>query len=167
MKLRNMTRCAVLAAVLAICAWLSVPMGDQAISMQTFALFLTLLLLGGRDGTATIVVYLLLGVAGLPVFSGFRGGIAVLLGPTGGYLWGFLGAAGLYWILERRTKPWLCMILGLLFCYVCGTVWYYYMYTPGAIWPVVVTCVVPYLLPDGVKLLLALLLSQRLKQFVR
>ena len=58
MKLRNMTRCAIFSAVLAVCAWLSIPLGDQAISLQSFGVFLTLFLLGGRDGTVSVLVYL-------------------------------------------------------------------------------------------------------------
>ena len=167
MKLRNMTRCGVLAAVLAVCAWLSVPLGDQAVSLQSFGVFLALGLLGGRDGTVTVLVYLLLGAAGVPVFSGFRGGFSVLLGPTGGYLWGFLGACVLYWVLEKRLKPWLNMVLGMLLCYACGTAWYYCMFAPGAIGPVLMLCVVPYLLPDAIKIFFSLTVTQRLKQFVR
>lgn len=164
MKIRNMSRCAVLAAVMTVCAWISVPLGDQAVSLQTFALFLTLGLLGGKLGTVTVLVYLLLGAVGLPVFTGFRGGMGILLGPTGGYLWGFFGSCLIYWFFETRFPRYLNMTLGLLACYFCGTAWYYYMYAPGALWPVIMTCVVPYLIPDAVKLLLALPLSQRLKQ---
>lgn len=167
MKIRNMSRCAVLAAVMTVCAWISVPLGDQAVSLQTFALFLTLGILGGKLGTVTVLVYLLLGAVGLPVFTGFRGGIGILLGPTGGYLWGFAGACALYWLLEKQLPRWLNMNLGMLLCYACGTAWYYYMYAPGAVWPVIMTCVVPYLIPDAIKLLLALPLSQRLKQMLR
>lgn len=162
-----MTRCAAFAAVLAVCAWISVPLGDQAVSLQTFAVFLTLGLLGGKMGAVTVLVYLLLGAAGLPVFAGFRGGVGVLLGPTGGYLWGLFGTCLLYWLLEKRLSMWLNMVLGLLLCYLCGTVWYYCMYAPGALWPVVLTCVVPYLIPDAVKILLALTLSHRLKWLIR
>ena len=167
MKLRNMTRCGVLTAVLAVCAWLSVPLGDQAVSLQSFGVFLALGLLGGRDGTVTVLVYLLLGAVGVPVFSGFRGGFSVLLGPTGGYLWGFLAAGFLYWALEKRVKPWLNMALGMVLCYVCGTVWYYCMFAPGSIWPVLMICVVPYLLPDAVKIFLAVTTSQKLKDLIR
>lgn len=167
MKLRDMTRCGVLAAVLAVCAWLSVPLGDQAVSLQSFGVFLALGVLGGRGGTATVLVYLLMGAAGLPVFSGFRGGVAVLLGPTGGYLWGFLAAGVVYWLLEKRMKPWLNAALGMVLVYIYGTAWYYYMYAPGALWPVVLTCVVPYLIPDGLKIILALTLSEKLSRLVR
>ena len=167
MKIRNMTRCAVLCAVMAVCAWISFPLGDLAVSLQTFAVFLTLGLLGGRLGGVTVLVYLLLGAAGAPVFTGFRGGIAVLLGPTGGYLWGLGMASLLYWLLERKISPPIGLVLGLLLCYTCGTAWYYYMYAPGALPPVILTCVVPYLIPDGIKLLLATLLTRLLKQLIR
>lgn len=166
MKIRKMTRCAMLAALLAVCAWISVPLGDGAVSMQTFAVFLTLGLLGGRLGSATVLVYLLLGAAGLPVFSGFRGGFGVLLGPTGGYLWGFLMACLLYWAVENRLPRWVAMIFGLLCCYACGTAWYYFAYAPGALWPVLLTCVVPYIIPDVLKLILALIVSAKLSRLV-
>lgn len=167
MKIRKMTRCAMLAALLTVCAWISVPVGDQAVSLQTFAVFLTLGLLGGRLGSATVLVYLLLGAAGLPVFTGFRGGIGVLLGPTGGYLWGFLAACLLYWALEDRLPRWGNMVVGMLCCYACGTAWYYFVYAPGALWPVILTCVVPYVIPDALKLLFALKVSEKLNWLVR
>lgn len=167
MKLHNITRCSMLAAVIAVCAWISVPLGEQAISLQTFAVFLALGVLGGKRGTVTVVVYLLLGAVGVPVFSGFRGGTAVFLGPTGGFLWGFAAAALLYWVLQTHLKPWLCMVLGMLLCYACGTAWYYFMYAQGALWPVLTTCVLPFLLPDAVKLFLAQMLSKRLTQLIR
>ena len=167
MKIRSMTRCAVFAAAMGVCAWLAVPMGDIAVSLQTFAIFLTLGVLGGRDGTATCFVYLALGAVGLPVFTGFQGGLGVLLGPTGGYLWGFLAAGIVYWLLENRLPRWVCMSLGMLVCYACGTGWYYFAFGNAGLWAVMLKCVVPYLLPDAVKLSLALSLIPRMKLLVR
>ena len=92
MKVRNMALCGLFTAVLAVCAWLSVPMGDMVITLQTFGIFLTLGLLGGKRGSLAILVYLLLGAIGAPVFSGFRGGLGALLGTTGGYIFGMLSA---------------------------------------------------------------------------
>ena len=80
MKVRNMALCALFAALLAVCAWLAIPVGDTAFTMQTFGVLLTLGLLGGRWGSVSILLYLLLGLVGLPVFSGFQGGFGVLLG---------------------------------------------------------------------------------------
>lgn len=163
MKIHIMTRCALFAALMAVCAWISVPVGDMAVSLQTFGVFLALGVLGGRQGSASIFVYLLLGAVGLPVFTGFRGGVGALLGPTGGYLWGFLGAGLIYWLLEDRLPKWFAMVLGMLVCYACGTVWYYFAYAGTGLWAVILKCVVPYLIPDGVKITLALALTRRLR----
>jgi biotin transport system substrate-specific component len=166
MKIHTLSRCGIFAAVLTLCAWLSVPLGDQAVSLQTFGVFMALGLLGGKQAAASVAVYLLLGAVGVPVFTGFRGGFSVLLGPAGGYLWGFLAACLLWWALEKRLPDWLKAILSMVLCYGCGTAWYYFAYANGAVWPAVMVCVVPYLLPDGVKIALALLLSRRLKKLI-
>lgn len=168
-----MALCSLFTAVLAICAWISVPMGDSVITLQTFGIFLTLGLLGGRRGSVTILVYLLLGTIGVPVFSAFRGGFGALLGTTGGYIFGFMLTALLYWFLTSfRDTPLtrlIAMVLGLFVCYGCGSWWYLTRYlsaggfTLGA---VLLKCVVPYLIPDAVKLTLAWLLTARLKRFV-
>lgn len=162
MKLRNMVHCGCCAAMMAICAWLAVPVGEIAVTMQTFGVFLTLLLLGGGKGTAACAVYLLLGALGLPVFSGFQGGIGVLLGPTGGYLWGFLALCLCDWALRKPLGDVVAMILGLVLCYVCGTLWFYFAYH-GNFGVVLLKCVVPYLIPDAIKLFLALTIRKRIK----
>jgi biotin transport system substrate-specific component len=166
MKLKNMVRCGLCAALMVICGWMAVPVGDTAITMQTFGVFFTLTLLGGGKGTAVCCVYLLLGAVGFPVFSGFQGGIGILLGPTGGYLFGFLLTCLTFWLLEKRLPVWLNMGLSLLVCYACGSVWFYFAYTQGGLWAVVLKCVVPYLLPDGLKLTLAWTLGNKMKKII-
>lgn len=159
---KNMVRCSLFASLVAICAWISVPIGDMIFTLQTLGVFLTLGLLGGKRGTAAILIYLLLGTAGLPVFSGFRGGIGMLAGVTGGYLWGFLLSGLLYWALERLGKlP--AMIVGQVGCYLCGSLWFY-LYAGGGLWLILARCVLPYLLPDAIKLALAFFLSRRLSR---
>lgn len=171
MKVRKMARCALFAALLTLCAWLCVPMGDSAFTMQTFGVFLALGLLGGKWGTISILVYLLLGAAGAPVFSGFRGGIGALMGVTGGYLVGFLFSGLIYWLVTHLGgKHIVAMVLGLLGCYLFGTLWFCFGYLQGGstagLGFILLKCVVPYILPDAVKLALAFWLTQRLKRFV-
>ena len=163
-----MVKAAIFAAVLCICAWFSLPFGSAVFTLQSMGIFLTLGLLGGKWGTVSIAVYLACGAAGLPVFSGFRGGLGVLLGATGGYLWGFLLAGIAYWILDGIIrKPILALIPAQLVCYLCGTLWYAYGYG-GGIWQVLLVCVVPYLVPDGLKFWLAAFLIRRIrKEFPR
>ena len=173
MKAKNMALCSLFTAVLALCAWLSVPMGDMVITLQTFGIFLTLGLLGGKRGTLAIGVYLLLGSVGVPVFSGFRGGLGALLGTTGGYIFGFMLTALVYWILtflkDTPLTRLAAMILGLLLCYACGSWWYMTRYLSTGtltLGLVLLRCVLPYLLPDAIKLTLAWILTGKLKRFV-
>ena len=173
MKVRNMALCGLFTAVLAICAWISLPMGDTVITLQTFGIFLTLGLLGGKRGTITVLVYLLLGAIGVPVFSGFRGGLGALLGTTGGYIFGFMSTSLLYWIMTSiKDTPRIriiAMVLGLLLCYGCGSWWYMTRYLSSGqltLGLVLLKCVVPYLLPDAIKLALAWILTGKLKRFV-
>ena len=168
--IRNLTRCALCTALLCLCGWISIPLPGIAVTMQTFGIFLTLLLLGGGQGTLAILTYFLLGCAGLPVFTGFQGGIGVLLGPTGGYLWGFLICALMYWCLESRLPRLGALCLGLLGCYLCGTCWYVFGFLHGNIQSIpaaLLTCVIPYVIPDGIKLLLAQRLSKHLRPHLR
>ena len=161
---RKLTRCALFAAMMALCAWIGVPLGHTVFTMQTFGVLLALGLLGGKRGTVSILCYLLLGAAGLPVFSGFRGGIGAILGPTGGYLWGFLATGLVFWLIEKWSRP-VAMAAGIAACYACGTVWYM-NYTGGALAAVLAQTVLPSLIPDAVKLILALRLTRRLKRFM-
>ena len=92
-KTYALTATALMTAVTCILAPLSVPIGPVPISLTNFVIFLSLYLLGWKKGTLSLLVYLLLGLAGLPVFSGFAGGIAKLAGPTGGYIIGFIPMA--------------------------------------------------------------------------
>lgn len=159
-SVRNMVLCAQFAALTAVCAWISIPVFDIAFTLQTFAIFLSLGLLGGKRGCAVIGIYLLLGAVGLPVFSAFQGGFGILAGATGGYLWGFLVAGLVYRLLEGCGKlP--AMIAGQLVCYLCGSLWFY-LYAGGGLWLILLRCVIPYLLPDAAKILLAYSLSRRL-----
>ena len=171
LTVKDMAWCGICAALLAISAWLSIPMPQVSFTMQSFAVFFALGLLGGRRGCISIFIYLLMGTVGLPVFSGFRGGLGVILGVTGGYIWGFLAAGLLYWaataLFGQHFRVRVCaMILGMVLCYTCGTVWYLQVYG-GNFWAVLSVCVVPYLIPDGVKIALAISLAERLKRFIQ
>ena len=174
LKTKDLALCALFAALIAVCAWISIP-ATVPFTLQTFAIFAALGLLGGKRGTVAVAVYLLLGAIGVPVFAGFQGGIGALLGTTGGYLLGFLLTALIVWGMEARFGSktgvfLLSAVLGMLVCYAFGTAWYLVVYarTKGAIslatalgW-----CVVPFLIPDAVKIALSVLLRGRLKRHI-
>ena len=170
MKIKNMALCGLFAALMALCAWLSIPIGDVSVTLQTFAVFLCLSVLGGKLGALAILVYLLLGAVGIPVFSGFRGGFGALLGPSGGYLTGFLACGLTYWLLTSLfpTRQTLAMLAGLLVCYVFGSLWYYRFYLvsggSGTITVILIQTLLLYLPPDILKLFLARRLSKRISE---
>lgn len=156
-----MVRTSLFAALITVCAWISVPIPPIGFTLQTLGVLLTLGILGGKRGTWAVGLYLLLGMVGLPVFSGFRGGMSALLGPTGGFLWGFLAMALVYRLTERFGKlP--AMAVGQLTCYLCGC-WWFTVYAPGtSLWTAAAVCVVPYLPGDAVKISLAWTISRRI-----
>ena len=168
---------AVCVALMAVCSWISIPAPAPLapFTLQTFAVFLVLLLLGGRRGFFTVLGYILLGAVGAPVFAQFMGGAGVVLGTTGGYIIGFLFSALLYWALERFLDgrgglTVAVLAAGLLVCYAFGTAWFMVVYArdagPVGLGTALMWCVVPFLLPDLVKLGLAWGLSAALKPHV-
>lgn len=175
MNVRDLTRVALLAAVIALCAWLTIP-APVPFTMQTFAIFLAVGVAGGGRGSMAVGLYLLLGAVGLPVFSGFRGGIGALVGTTGGYLVGFLLMALVMWLGQRLWGEgpavfFLTGLAGLAVCYLFGTAWFLLLYTrttgPVSLWGVLGSCVFPFLGPDVLKLALALALRPRLRRALR
>lgn len=171
----DMAYIALFAVLMAVCAWITVPM-TVPFTLQIFAVFAALATLGGRRGTYAVAVYLLLGAVGLPVGAGFQGGLGWLLGTTGGYIVGFLCIALVYWLLTAKlgdsfpVKAAAC-VLGLAVCYAFGTAWFLVLYarTTG---PIGVTtalgwCVFPYIVPDLLKLALALVLSKRVEKYLK
>mgnify|MGYP002553165895 CR=1 FL=1 len=122
---------ALMTAVTCILAPLSIPIGPVPISLTNFAIYLALYLLDWKKGTVSYIIYLLLGLVGLPVFSGFTGGLGKLAGPTGGYIIGFIPMAIIAGIvIDKYTEKWLlcllAMIVGTIVCYALGTAWLAY-----------------------------------------
>ena len=189
-KLTDMILIGLFAALIAVCAQIQIP-AAVPFTLQTFAIFLAVGLLGGKRGTVSVVIYILLGMVGLPVFAGFKGGIAALLGTTGGYIIGFIFSALLMWAMEKPVSslfgketgadsqkniflkmagPAISMILGLIVCYIFGTAWFVIVYTntkePIGILTALGWCVFPFIIPDLIKIALALVLTLRLRKFV-
>lgn len=157
------------AACLALCAWITIPF-LVPFTMQTFAVFAILLLFGWKRGILALLLYLAIGAIGLPVFSGFGGGLGILLGPTGGYLIGFLAIALVYalWGKCLQARPSLALFAlfcGLLVCYAFGAGWYCLLYAEGrSFWQILEVTALPFLLPDLIKLLLAGLVAAAVKR---
>ena len=164
MSTRNAAYIAMMAVILCVCSWLTIPF-TVPFTMQTFAVYCALLLLGGRRGLLAIGLYILLGLVGLPVFSGFRGGPGHLLGLTGGYIIGFLFTGLGYLLMESKLRglgflPRIVLLaLDLLPCYLVGTLWFTAVSrlhgSEIGFFSALGLCVVPYILPDMLKVVLA------------
>ena len=163
------------AVLISVCSWISIP-ATVPFTMQTFAVFFMLSALGGKRGTVSIILYVLLGAFGVPVFAHFTSGIGILLGNTGGYIIGFIFMGLVYWIIVRLLgkKLWveiLAMVIGLAVCYAFGTAWFMVVYAKanGAVGLATVLswCVIPFIIPDLVKLGLALTLARRLSPVLK
>lgn len=175
---KDMVFIALSTTIMIVCAFITIPF-SVPFTMQTFALFTIIGLLGTKKAFLSVCLYLLLGTIGLPVFSGFRGGLGTLLGVTGGYLLGFLFTALISGLLlkifSKKKVPsallyfW-AMFSGLLACYAFGTVWYIVLYTnsTGSIsfTSVLSICVFPFLLTDIVKILLSYYVVKVLKKHI-
>lgn len=174
-KTQTLTRTAMGAVILALCAWISIP-AAVPFTLQTFGIFLVLAVLGPRQGTASILVYILLGLIGLPVFAGFSGGPGALLGPTGGYILGFAFIGIICLLTEKLPLPDTARLitgtlLGLVVCYAFGTLWFLQVAAMGgkvySLPAVLGMCVAPFVLPDCIKLALALTVGRRLARVLR
>ncbi len=152
----NLVFCGLFAALTAVTSQISIPIEPVPVNLATFSVFLAGGVLGAKYGALSQAVYVLLGVAGLPVFAGFRGGAGVLAGPTGGYIIGYIAAAWLVGILSdhfARKGPRLAafMAAGLAFCYLLGTTWFLFV-TKTSLWAALTMCVFPFLIGDAVKI---------------
>ena len=147
-------------AVTCILAPMSIPIGPVPISFTNLAIYLSLYLLGWKKGTISYLIYLLIGLVGLPVFSGF----------TGGYIIGFIVMAviaGLF--IDNCRKPWIQligMIVGTIVCYLFGTVWFCIVagYTFQA---ALAVCVIPFIPADLVKMIIAMIIGPMIKKRIR
>ena len=146
-KTYEITITALMTAVTCILAPMSIPIGPVPISFTNLAIYLSLYLLGWKRGTISYLIYLLIGLVGLPVFSGFTGGPAKLAGPTGGYIIGFI-------------------VMAIIVCYLFGTIWFCVVagYTFQA---ALAVCVIPFIPADLVKMIIAMLIGPMIKKRIR
>ena len=171
----DLTVIAVCTVLITVCSWISIP-SVVPFTLQTFAVFCVLETTGGRRGTLAIVVYILLAAMGIPVLHGFSGGPGAVLGTTGGYLLGFVLIGLVYWLNEKVLGTALpariaALLLGLILCYAFGTAWFIVVYArnsgPVGLDTALSWCVLPFIVPDLVTLVLAVLLASRLRKIIR
>jgi len=175
MGVADMAFMAIGAVLIAICSWISIPV-VVPFTLQTFAVFLLIMLLGGMKATVSVLIYILLGAVGLPVFAGFGAGIGVLFGKTGGYIIGFLFMGPIFVLItklfgKKLVVQIIALVTGLIVCYAFGTGWFMYIYLRDTgevgLLTVLSWCVFPYIIPDAVKMAVAVLISKKFGGIIR
>lgn len=170
-KIKNIVLISLFSAIIAVCAFISVPFAVP-FTMQLFGVFCALYLLGGKRGTLAILLYVFLGAVGLPVFSGFTGGIGRLLDATGGFIWGFLLSGIGFWVVtlvlkNRKHSKTIALFVSLSVCYLSGCLWFaFFSEAPffESLKTAALTCIVPFIVPDVLKILLTVLLCRKVEK---
>lgn len=173
MKIKDITQIGLFSAIIAVCSWISVPILAVPFTMQTFGVFSALLILGAKNGLISILIYIGLGMIGMPVFANFNSGFSAIFSATGGYIIGFIAQAIIYMYIlkifgEKIYIKIFALILGLIACYLFGSMWFSYIYiqnnNPMSFISILSACVFPYIIPDLLKMSLALTISQRISK---
>ena len=170
-KIYYLTMTALMAAITCVLSPIALPVGPIPVTLCTLVIYLSQYLLGWKRGTMSCLVYLLLGIMGAPVFAGFAGGFGKLLGPTGGYIAGYLAVAVVTGLavekFRSRCVHLLGMVLGTALCYLLGTAWYCLVTDSGVV-SAMVLCVFPFIPGDLVKIAVAMtfgpMIRSRLEQ---
>jgi biotin transport system substrate-specific component len=168
LTIKNMALIAIFAAIMCILSPFSIPIGPVPISLATLVIYFAVSILGAWRGTTSCIIYILLGLVGLPVFSGFSSGPSKLFGPTGGYIFGYILLAIIAGIfIEKFNGKWymslIGMLIGTLALYALGTVWLAYVahYSiKAALW----AGMIPFIPGDLIKIVLALLIGPVLRK---
>lgn len=165
---KTMALIAVMTAVTCVLAPLSIPIGPVPISLTNLAIYFGLYILGMKKETVSYIIYLLIGFVGIPVFSGFTGGAGKLLGPTGGYLIGFIPMAVVAGILvdkfDGKVVPSVIgMIIGTAICYALGTIWFC-IQADYKVVPALMLCVIPFLPGDAAKIAIAAFFGPQIRR---
>lgn len=176
MKTRTITTVGIFAALMCIISPFSVPIGPVPISLATLGVYIIASLFDWKKSTLIIIIYIVLGAIGVPVFSNAQGGFAVLIGPTGGYILGYILCALVESLLIKlmKDKPWsfpIAMIAGTVIIYVFGTAWFlvYMNFIKSVEYSLVkalTVCVIPFLIGDSIKMVIASLIGWRFKKYL-
>lgn len=173
---------ATMTSLITVCSWISVPVLSVPFTLQTFAIFTMLLSSGGFIGTISICLYCLLGFIGAPVFAGFTSGPAKLIGPTGGFILGFIVAAIVFLIADKLIpaargikdyiRSTILILISNAVMYAFGIIWFMVVYVNDlgnhpSLSTALSACLIPFIIPDLIKIAAAILIGTKLRPFVK
>lgn len=155
-KTMSITMIALMTAILCILAPFSIPLSTVPISLGTFAVYLCAVILGPQKGVICVLLYLLLGLVGIPVFAEGMAGLGVLAGPTGGYLIGYFAIAFFTGIFAKKwgknpVVVFFGMVIGTIGCYLIGTIWIG-LQLDLSVWEALMAGVIPFIPGDIIKM---------------
>lgn len=161
------TMCALFVAFISICSQIAIHIGMVPISMSLLAVFLAGLFLGTKYGTLSVIVYILLGITGIPVFAGAKGGLAIILGPTGGFLVGYILCVVIVgFVADRFNKQKIFIVLGMVVavitCYIAGVLWFSII-TENGFYRSLKLCVIPFIPGDIIKIFISIIIYYKIK----
>lgn len=170
-KITDIVFTALFVAIMVVCSQIIIPFGQVPITLQIVGVFLSASVLGARRSSVGVLIYILIGLVGLPIFSGFSSGVGYLLGPTGGYIIGFFFTALVVGFMTEKFGNGMgvlviAMVLGLLVCYVFGTVWFCIVMKQNFIYGIL-WCVLPYIIPDVIKIVVSIFIAKRLCKTIK
>ncbi len=158
----------IFSAIIAIFSWIQIP-SAVPFTLQTLGIYLCCGILGGKMALLSATTYIVIGLVGLPVFSGFSGGVGAIFGATGGFIIGFLFIPLSVWVIEKTPYKAHSLTLGgslgTALCYISGISWYSLIYMKGSVGltAAFITCVLPFMIPDTVKLIVSCIVSKQIK----
>ena len=171
-KGQRLTLAAVFTGVIILTAWISIP-APIPFTLQALGIYLCCGVLGGKVATLSTAAYVVLGAVGLPVLSGFQGGLGAIFGATGGFIMGFLLIPLCVWAVEKTPAKKHSLIIGAAvgttLCNILGMLWYSLVYMKGTVGLVAAftICVLPYIIPDTAKLIVAHLISKNMNKIIK
>lgn len=169
--IKKITEIALFVSVITICSWISIPL-IIPITLQTLIIFLVIHISDFKTSMISVIIYIILGLIGVPVFSFFKSGLASILGPTGGFIIGFIPLTFFSSLLTEKHKGnkifcLLVYLFGLLLLYTIGSLWYYFVYSKDSISSILLICVIPFIIPDIIKIVLAIYIGSTFIKMIK
>ena len=172
--IRSMAMIAMCTSVIIISSWIAIPFAVN-VTMQLAAIFIVSLLFELKISISAVCLYILVGLCGLPVFSGYNSGLSALLGPSGGFILSFLFIPPIIAIFKKtknsiKAMSVFAMLLCLIVCYFAGTLWYWKIYANNAnirLLDAFTVCVLPFIVPDLLKILLSSIISSKMCKHIK
>ena len=170
MKIKKLAYCGLFATLIGAASQIAIPLQPVPINLALLAVVSAGALLGAKYGTFSVIVYILLGAVGMPVFTGFRGGLSVLAGLTGGYIVGYAVTAFVTGVVCQKTQKTLPVFLGMCvgtaLCNVIGTAWFC-LITGSPVAAAVYACVLPYIPGDILKIIGAIFVFKKFNKHIK